>query len=116
MPVSKIEHNSDAQLTAGVEHNSNARLIAGVCVPGVLQTWRQPSWQCGSHEGVFVQVQALIPLPLPADDDDTTDRDARDSSSKGHEAQAADGATGSGTPTLLNKTFFIRLRPDKPPS
>lgn len=82
---------------------------------GVPQTWRQPAWQFGSHEGVFVQVQALIPQPLPADDD-TTDRNARDSGSKGQQdAQAADGA-GSGTPTLLNKTFFIRLRPDKPPS
>jgi hypothetical protein len=77
-----------------------------------LQTWRQPSWQYGSHDGVFVQLQALIPRQS---DDDTSDKGMRDSSD-GSGKKDSPKAASSGSSTVLNKTWFIRLRPDKPPS
>lgn len=92
-------------------------LVAPKAAVSFPQTWKQSSWQYGSADGVFVQVQALVPqqrLPLPADDD-TAARDSGASKAQEDAQQAADGA-GGGAPTLLNKTFFIRLRPDKPPS
>jgi hypothetical protein len=77
-----------------------------------LQTWRQPSWQYGSHDGVFVQLQALIPRQL---EDDTLDKGIRDSSD-GSGKKDNGKAASSGSSMVLNKTWFIRLRPDKPPS
>jgi hypothetical protein len=88
------------------------------CVPlrvMLLQTWRQQSWQYGAHDGVFVQVQALVPSPCKDDTSDVSDKSAR-SSSDGS-ASAKDGSkTSSSSSKVLSKTWFIRLRPDKPPS
>jgi hypothetical protein len=76
------------------------------------QTWRQQSWQCGAHDGVFVQLQALV----SRQDDDTSDKGPRSSSDASSSGSKAAGASSSSSSTVLNKTFFIRLRPNKPPS
>lgn len=90
------------------------KLMSFMCLTCLLcvdsQTWRQPSWQYGAHDGVFVQLQALIPRPSQ---DDTSDKGARDSSD-GSGSKAADGSCKSSV--VLNKVWFVRLRPDKPPS
>lgn len=82
--------------------------VCAACLP--VQTWRQQSWQCGQHDGVFVQLQATVPRKA---DDDTSDKGPRSSSSDGSSSKAAPSISST---TVLNKTWFIRLRPNKPPS
>lgn len=92
-------------------------LYEWLCAFVAMQTWQQPSWSCGAHDGVFVQLQALIPRPI---DDDTTDQGAPHSSSDGgvgaDSNKASGGSSGSSSNKVLRKTWFIRLRPSKPPS
>jgi len=80
-----------------------------------MQTWQQPSWSYGAHDGVFVQLQGLIPRPI---DDDTTDKGAPHGSSDGGAGADPNKASGSssGSNKVLSKTWFIRMRPNKPPS
>lgn len=108
---SERRHGACSLYVQLVEFEDHMPLSYGPCLL-CLQTWRQQSWQHGAHDGVLVQVQALIPRRGA---DDTTDKGPRGSSDGGSSNGGAEAASSSST-TVLNKTWFIRLRPDKPPS
>jgi hypothetical protein len=98
--------------------NLSSELCTAVCVL-LLQTWRQQSWQYGAHDGVFVQVQALVPSPCKddtAEDSDKSTRGSSDGSGSAKEGSKPSSTRSSGSSKVLSKTWFIRLRPDKPPS
>eukprot|EP00878_Enallax_costatus_P032969 GHUV01036329.1.p1 GENE.GHUV01036329.1~~GHUV01036329.1.p1 ORF type:complete len:241 (+),score=100.73 GHUV01036329.1:90-812(+) len=79
-----------------------AVLIAPKSAVAFPQTWRQQSWPFGAHDGIFVQLQALLKQS------DSSSTNGKSDQQKG---KAADGSSSN----ILRKTWFIKLRENKPP-
>lgn len=100
-PEVLMQFVAEMRLKAEELSATTAVLIAPKSAISFPQTWRQvQNWPFGAHDGVFVQLQALLKQP---------------NGSNGSKADQQKAKAASDSSSTLRKTWFIKLRENKPP-